>query len=282
MKILLLGKTGQIGWELARLLPALGDVTALGRDELDLTVPARVTDAVRASKPDVIVNAAAYTAVDRAESEQELAFAVNAYAVGALSMEAKRQGALLVHFSTDYVFDGEKAGPYVEEDRPNPLNVYGASKLAGERAIQGSGCRHLILRTSWVYSVRGRNFFMAMLDGAKAGKRLEVVNDQHGAPTSSSALAGAVAACLRIGAEGIYHASAGGQTTWHRFAEAIVQAPVTPIGSTEYGARAKRPPNSLLDNSKLHSLGVVLPDWRVQLAEVLRTLGRGSRMGTFG
>ena len=209
-----------------------------------------------------------------------MAFAVNARAVENLAREAKSLDALLVHFSTDYVFDGEKPAPYVETDAPNPLSVYGRSKLEGERAIAASGCRHIIFRTSWVYAPGGRNFLHAILASAKTKPELRVVNDQRGAPTSSGAIAGAVAQVLAHPgkANGLYHLSAGGETTWHGFAQAILEAkglknPVTAIRSDEYPAEAKRPKNSLLDNGKIGAeLGIALPGWRQGLAAVLAAI----------
>jgi dTDP-4-dehydrorhamnose reductase len=265
LRILLTGRNGQVGWELQKALAPLGELTALGRAELDLRDAGRIREAVRASNADAIVNAAAYTAVDKAESEREAAFAVNATAPGVLAEEAKRSGALLVHYSTDYVFDGEKPAPYVEEDAPNPINVYGASKLAGERAIAASGCRHLILRTSWVYGPRGANFYLAML---------RLADDQEGAPTSSLAIARATAQLLRPGAHGLYHLSAAGQTSWCGFARAILgraglATPVVAIRTEDYPAPAKRPRNSRLGCSRLRAdFGVALAPWEEGLAEV--------------
>ncbi|HEY4637553.1 MAG TPA: dTDP-4-dehydrorhamnose reductase [Burkholderiales bacterium] len=274
MRILLTGRNGQVGWELQKALAPLGELTALGRAELDLRDAGRIREAVRASNADVIVNAAAYTAVDKAESEREAAFAVNAAAPGVLAEEAKRSGALLVHYSTDYVFDGEKPAPYVEEDEPNPINAYGASKLAGERAIAASGCRYLILRTSWVYGPRGANFYLTMLRLARERPELRVVDDQVGAPTSSLAIARATAQLLRPGAHGLYHLSAAGRTSWCGFARAIlaragIATPVVAIRTEDYPAPAKRPRNSRLDCSRLRAdFGVALAPWEEQLSEV--------------
>ena len=274
MRILLTGRNGQVGWELQKALAPLGELTALGRAELDLRDAGRIREAVRASNADAIVNAAAYTAVDKAESEREAAFAVNATAPGVLAEEAKRSGALLVHYSTDYVFDGAKPAPYVEEDEPNPINVYGASKLAGERAIVGSGCRYLILRTSWVYGPRGANFYLTMLRLARERPELRVVDDQEGAPTSSLAIARATAQLLRPGAHGLYHLSAAGRTSWCGFARAILgraglATPVVAIRTEDYPAPAKRPRNSRLDCSRLRAdFGVALAPWEEGLAEV--------------
>lgn len=274
MRILLTGRNGQVGWELLKALAPLGELTALGRAELDLRDAGRIREAVRASNPDVIVNAAAYTAVDKAESEREAAFAVNAGAPGVLAAEAKRSGALLVHYSTDYVFDGAKPAPYVEEDEPNPVNAYGASKLAGERAIAASGCRYLILRTSWVYGPRGANFYLTMLRLARERPALRVVDDQVGAPTSSLAIARATAQLLRPGVHGLYHLSAAGKTSWCGFARAILKGagiatPVVGIRTEDYPTPAKRPRNSRLECSKLRKeTGVALAPWEEGLAEV--------------
>jgi len=270
VRILLTGRDGQVGFELERILE--GKVEATDRAALDLSYPDLIRQRVRQARPEVIVNAAAYTAVDRAESEPDVAMEVNGVAPGVLAEEAKRLGALLVQYSTDYVFDGEKQAPYIETDRPNPLSAYGRTKLEGERAIQAAGCRHLILRTSWVYGPRGRNFFLTMLKAASEGRELRVVNDQIGAPTSSLAIARGTAECLRRGLEGLFHMSAGGRTSWHGFAEAILGRPVKAITSAEYGAKARRPRNSLLDNSKLKNAGIALPDWQAQLEEVRQVL----------
>ncbi|MEK6245353.1 MAG: dTDP-4-dehydrorhamnose reductase [Pseudomonadota bacterium] len=283
MRILLTGSKGQVGSTLVLALAPLGEVIAVDRVGLDLLDADAIRRKIKELKPAIIVNAAAYTAVDRAETERETAFAVNATAVRILAEEAKKLDALLIHFSTDYVFDGEKPAPYVESDMPAPLSVYGSSKLAGERLIAASGCRHFIFRTSWVYGPAGRNFLHAILAAAKAKPELRVVDDQRGAPTSSGAIAGAVAHVLANPdlsrkASGLYHLSAGGETTWHGFATAILQAkglqtPVVAIRSDEYPVAARRPKNSLLDNSKLFkTFGIALPDWREGLAAVLRAL----------
>ena len=285
MRILLTGRNGQVGWELERKLAPLGEVIATDRATLDLADPDAIRRAAREAKPQVIVNAAAYTAVDQAESEPELAMQINGIAPGILADEAKRLGALLVHYSTDYVFDGEKATPYVEDDPPNPINVYGKTKLEGERAIQGFGCRHLILRTSWVYGPRGRNFLLTILRAARERPELRVVSDQVGAPTSSLAIAQATGEILRQSSgravfTGIYHMSASGQATWYDFAVAILAearlpTPIVPISSEQYPTAARRPGNSLLDNSKLAAtVGTRLPSWREQLTGVMAELRR--------
>jgi dTDP-4-dehydrorhamnose reductase len=275
VRILLTGPTGQVGAALLDTLPGLGEVIAAGHARLDLASPDSIRKAVRDARPEVIVNAAAYTAVDKAESERDAAFAVNATAPGVLAEEAKMSGALLVHYSTDYVFDGTKPAPYVEEDTPNPINVYGASKLEGERVIAASGCRYLILRTSWVYGPRGKNFALTMLRLARERPELRVVDDQLGAPTSSLAIARATAQLLRPGAHGLYHLAAAGQTSWCGFARAIlkragVATPVIAIRTEDYPTPAKRPRNSRLDCSRLRAdLGVSLGSWEEQLVEVI-------------
>jgi dTDP-4-dehydrorhamnose reductase len=275
LKVLLTGATGQVGWELRRTLAPLGEVRAFDRYGLDLADAPPIAAAVRAMQPDLIVNAAAYTAVDKAESERDIAFAVNATAPRVLAEEAKRIGAMLVHYSTDYVFDGEKASPYTEDDPTGPINVYGESKLAGERAIQASGCRHLILRTSWVYGPRGKNFFLTMRRLARERPELRVVDDQTGAPTSALAIAAATPRLLEKGTEGLYHMTAAGETTWCGFAREILKrtglaTPVAGIPTKDYPTPARRPRNSRLDCSRLKSAsGVQLAPWEAQLAEVI-------------
>jgi dTDP-4-dehydrorhamnose reductase len=275
LRILLTGATGQVGWELRRTLAPLGEVRAFDRYGLDLADAPPIAAAVRAMQPDLIVNAAAYTAVDKAESERDIAFAVNATAPRVLAEEAKRIGAMLVHYSTDYVFDGEKASPYTEDDPTGPINVYGESKLAGERAIQASGCRHLILRTSWVYGPRGKNFFLTMRRLARERPELRVVDDQTGAPTSALAIAAATPRLLEKGTEGLYHMTAAGETTWCGFAREILKrtglaTPVAGIPTKDYPTPARRPRNSRLDCSRLKSAsGVQLAPWEAQLAEVI-------------
>jgi len=279
--MLLTGSTGQVGSALLETLPRLGEVIAPGRQDLDLSKNESIVKAVAAAGADVIVNAAAYTAVDKAESEESLAMAVNRDGPAILAEEAAQRGALLVHFSTDYVFDGEKASPYVESDATNPLNAYGRSKLAGEQAIQRSGCRHLILRTSWVYSNTGKNFLLTMLRLAREKKELRVVDDQFGAPTSSRMIADALPEIVRRVASGecdggIYHMTAQGRTTWCGFARAIIGDAdrVRPISSSEYPTPARRPRNSVLDNSKLEkNFGIRLPSWEAGMREVLASPG---------
>ncbi len=271
MKILLTGRTGQVGWELERALPELGEVIATDRGVLDLVEKEAIQKALRREKPQIIVNAAAYTAVDKAESEKELCMQINGVAPGVLAEEARRLGALLVHYSTDYVFDGEKKSPYLEDDAPNPVNAYGAAKLEGERRIRESGCRHLILRTSWVYGPRGRNFFLTMRN---ARPPLRVVDDQRGVPTSSAFLAEHTLALLRKDASGVVHLVPSGATTWYGFAREILgeKADLTPIRSSEYKTAARRPASSVLANARAASLlGRPLPPWQAVLAGVRKS-----------
>jgi dTDP-4-dehydrorhamnose reductase len=287
-RILLTGAAGQVGWELARSLAPLGEVVPLSRSELDLADLAAVRDVVRTIRPGVIVNAAAYTAVDRAETEHRLAFRVNAEAPGALAEEAARIGAALVHYSTDYVFDGTSRRPYTEADEPNPLNVYGESKLAGERAVAAAGGSHWIFRTSWVYATRGSNFLRTMLRLAREREELRVVDDQTGAPTWAAEIARGTAEViggLRRGEPerqegGLYHLTAGGETTWYGFARALLDADpdrgarrctsLVPIPSSEFPTPARRPAYSLLDNAAIRrDLGVELPHWSLSLSRAL-------------
>lgn len=278
-RILLTGKNGQVGWELQRALAPLGEVVAVDRQVLDLAAPDSIRSVIRDVKPQLIVNPAAYTAVDKAESEPDLAQAVNGTAPGIMAEEAKRIGAALIHYSTDYVFDGAKEGAYVEDDPTNPLNVYGKTKLAGEQAIRASGAAHLILRTSWVYGARGNNFMLTMLRLASAREELKIVADQIGAPTWSRHIAETTAQILaqRMGLwselAGLYHFSAGGSTSWHGFASVIVDlggiAPkprLIPIPTSEYPLPATRPKNSLMSNAALAAtFGLTMPDWSASL-----------------
>jgi dTDP-4-dehydrorhamnose reductase len=271
VRILLTGRNGQVGWELERALAPLGEVVATDRSALDLEYSDSIREAIRNLRPDVIVNAAAYTAVDKAESEPELAMQINGIAPGVLAEEAKRRGNLLVHFSTDYIFDGTKSSPYAEADAPNPLNVYGKTKLEGDRRIAASGCRHLILRTSWVYAPRGKNFFLTMAKKALQGDALRVVSDQHGAPTEAKFIAEVSCKSIARSAEGIFNVAASGQTTWHGFASAIVarlgaRTSVEPIPSSAYPTPARRPAYSVLDLSKItRAIAAQPPDWTVLL-----------------
>jgi dTDP-4-dehydrorhamnose reductase len=271
-----------VGWELERALASLGQVFAFDHTSLDLAQPEQIAARVREMKPELIVNAAAYTAVDRAEEEPELAMRVNGIAPGILAEEAKRLGALLVHYSTDYVFDGTKTAPYDEEDATGPVNAYGRSKLAGEEAIRAAGCRHLILRTSWVYGLRGWNFLLTILRLAREGKPLRVVDDQVGAPTWCRDIATATAQLLAAprAAQGLFHLAAAGATSWFGFAREIlaasgIAAPLQAIATSEYPTPARRPANSQLAVRKLRErTGVALADWRESLMRCLESAER--------
>ncbi|MBL8526997.1 MAG: dTDP-4-dehydrorhamnose reductase [Burkholderiales bacterium] len=297
MRILVTGANGQVGWELQRTLQTLGEVAACDRGALDLANPDAIRGKVREMRPDVIVNAGAYTAVDKAESEPELAMAVNGVAPGVLAEEAKRIGALLVHYSTDYVFDGTKAEAYLESDAPNPASVYGSSKLAGERAVEAAGGACLIFRTSWVYAARGKNFLLTILRLAAEREELRVVDDQVGTPTWCRTIAEATAQVVvklsvgdRIDADralalrGVYNLTAAGRVSWCGFARAIVEATrsrrggagpkVTPITTAEYPLPARRPANSVLANQKLQrAFGLACPAWDHALELCLTDLG---------
>lgn len=286
MKLLLLGAQGQVGWELQRSLAPLGRVTALGRQNGaglsgDLARPTELVTTLETLRPDVIINAAAYTAVDRAEDEPEQAELINAQAPALLAREAQRQGAILVHYSTDYVFDGSGQRPWREDDATAPLNVYGRTKRAGEEAILASGCRHLILRTSWVHAARGHNFLHTMLRLAAERTELTVIDDQIGAPTGAELIADVTAHALvallnqRL-EQGLYHLAAAGETSWHGYARhAITSAKraglalrtdpeqVHPVSTQDWPTPARRPLNSRLDTRKLtRSLGLQLPPWQ--------------------
>ncbi len=284
-KILLTGKSGQVGWELQRTLAPLGQVIALDVADLDLAQPDAIRRMVQTIKPDIIVNPAAHTAVDKAESEPELAMAINGVAPGIFAEEARKLDALLVHYSTEYIFDGRKPGAYVEDDTPTPLSVYGKSKLAGEQAIRAAGCRHLILRTSWVYGARGKNFMLTMLRLARERSELRIVDDQIGAPTWCRSLAEVTALILAqlyapgtssetvAQASGTYHLTSSGSVSWHGFAAEIMRmAAVQPmprlvaIPSHEYPTPATRPMNSVMSNDKLvRTFGLATGDWRDNL-----------------
>jgi dTDP-4-dehydrorhamnose reductase len=278
--ILLTGAGGQLGRELAAALAACGTVVACDRAALDVADPAAIERVVRGAAPQFIVNAAAYTAVDRAETERELAFAINGEAPGVLAAEALRCDATLIHYSTDYVFDGKRRTPYDEAAATDPVNVYGASKLAGEKAIARSGARALTLRTSWVYGRTGQNFLMTMRRLATQRDEIRVVADQYGAPNWTRAIAGATAALIRRGATelarnaGLYHVSAQGETTWYEFARAILadtRVRVTPITTADYPTPARRPAYGVLDSSRVaRAFGIALPDWKQMLTECLQ------------
>ncbi|MBA6060322.1 dTDP-4-dehydrorhamnose reductase [Pseudomonas juntendi] len=295
MKILLLGKNGQVGWELQRALSVLGEVVALDRHpastpygELkgDLSDLDSLRAAIIAVSPQVIVNAAAYTAVDKAESERETAHIVNALASQVMAEEAKRLDAWLVHYSTDYVFDGTGTTPWSETDSVAPVNYYGATKLEGERLIQASGCKHLIFRTSWVYAARGNNFAKTMVRLAKERQTLNVIADQVGVPTGADLLADVAVLALQQALHnpdlaGVYHLAPSGETTWHAYAsyviefarnhgEALMVEAVNPIATTEYPTPASRPLNSRLDTAKLrNSFTLHLPDWQSGVTRML-------------
>lgn len=301
LKILLTGRNGQVGAELTRLLPRLGEVVALGREQLDLTKRGEIRRTILEIQPKIIVNAAAYTNVDQAEREEALALAINAEAPGWMAEEAKKIGALLVHYSTDYVFDGSKSTPYREEDPPNPINAYGRTKLAGEQAIAAAGVPHLILRTEWVYATHGRNFLLTILRLATQREELRIVRDQIGSPTWSREIARATTEVLeqqlqQDGLEsalsqhgGTYHMTAAGMTNWYEFALAVLEEAarvpagtpwfkaatsgkplitrrVIPVTTSEYPTPAHRPAYSVLSNSRLQEIfGIRLPDWRAQM-----------------
>ena len=288
-KILVTGKNGQVGWELQRTLAPLGQVIAMDVDDMDLSNPDAIRNKVREIAPHIIVNPAAHTAVDKAESEPDLAMAINGIAASVLAEEAKKLDALFIHYSTDYVFDGTKASPYVESDTPNPQSVYGKTKLAGEQAIQAVGGKHLILRTSWVYGIHGGNFVKTILRLAKERSELRIVADQYGAPTWARLLAESTSQIIgkyTEGTSGVYHLTSSGRTNWHQFAEETVRLarqyddvlkdkPLTihPIATHEYPLPAKRPANSSLSTEKIRkTFGLELPGWEDDLAECVRQL----------
>lgn len=289
MKILLTGKSGQVGFELARSLQGLGEVVAVDRRQMDLANLDQVRSVIRAVKPDLIVNPAAYTAVDRAESEPEIAMLINGEAPGVIAEEAKKIGAAMIHFSTDYVFDGASARPYLENDATGPINVYGKTKLAGEDAIRSVGVAHLIFRTSWVYGTHGKNFLLTMLRLAREREELRVVADQIGSPTWSGTIAESTAAVLGkaqnfpslaaffLEFSGIYHLTSQGQTTWHGFTKAILDSAVphkkillTPIATQDYPLPAPRPAYSRMSGQKFISCFFDLPTWENALASCLQ------------
>ena len=292
MNILLFGKSGQVGWELQRSLAMLGNITMLDFDSTehcgDFSNPTGIADAVRALRPNVIVNAAAHTAVDKAESEPEVARLLNATTPGVLAQEAARLGALMVHYSTDYVFDGSGSRPWRETDVPDPLNVYGRTKLEGEERIAQSSARHLILRTSWVYSARGGNFAKTMLRLAQERERLTVIDDQWGAPTGADLLADVTAHAIRHLLQrpedgGLYHCVAAGETNWYFYAKEVLSlavqvqpaivlkaTEVVPVPTSAFPTPAQRPHNSRLDTSRLQTMfGFTLPHWRAGVARML-------------
>lgn len=299
MKILLFGKNGQVGWELQRSLMPLGEVVAVGVEGKmglcgDFSNPQGLTQTVRAVKPDVIVNAAAYTAVDRAESEPELARMINANAPASLAQSASELGIWLVHYSTDYVFDGSGHHFRKEEEATGPLSIYGATKLEGEQAVRASGCRHLLFRTSWVYAARGANFAKTILRLAQGRETLSVIDDQVGAPTGAELLADVAAHAIRMAQAapelgGTYHVVANGETSWHGYAKYVLQCVQTlginlkvqpemiaAIPTSAYPLPARRPLNSRLDTIRVReAFGLSLPDWRAGVARMLRELQGG-------
>jgi len=290
--ILLLGADGQVGHELRRPLHELGELTALGRSALDLRDEPALRDLVRQLAPDVIVNAAAYTAVDRAESEPEIAFAVNEAAPRALAEEAQRADARLVHYSTDYVFDGRQSAPYREEDRTNPLSVYGRSKRAGEVAVMGVSDRHVVLRTSWVFGVHGSNFLKTILRLAAERDHLRVVSDQIGAPTSARQIAEVTCRVVERAIDrdaafgGLLHLTASGEVSWHAYARHVIERAresgyelratadsVEPIATAEYPTAAPRPANSRLSTARLRTaLDIQLRDWTDDVDQAIHAL----------
>jgi dTDP-4-dehydrorhamnose reductase len=284
MKILLFGKNGQVGWELSRSLLSLGEVIALGREDADFSNPDSLRKIVQEVRPDIIVNAVAYTAVDKAEEDELLATVINGVAPGVLAEESLKLKALLIHYSTDYVFDGTKASAYVEEDVPNPINAYGRSKLAGEVAIQNSACDFLIFRTSWVYSTRGNNFLLTILRLAKERSELSVVADQFGAPTWARTIAQVTSKVISQiplsewrEYSGLYHLVASGKTSWHGFAQAIVDIAkqdlnlgsviIKKISAAEYPTPAKRPNFSVLNCARLSNrFDMTMDEWHESLS----------------
>lgn len=285
MRILVTGRNGQVGDALTRSLQGLGDVIALDRSQLDLANPDALRTAMRELQPAIVINAAAYTAVDAAESDEAMAFRINAQAPRVLAEEAERLGAALIHYSTDYVFDGSKDGAWLEDDATAPLSVYGRSKLAGEQAIAEVGAAHLVLRTSWVYGLHGENFLLTMLKLAETRDELSIVDDQTGAPTWSGTIAQATASIIRDAGEpaqlaalsGIYHVCASGHTSWFGFAQAIFADPsiakpprLHPITSAGYPTPARRPKNSVMNTDKFRRSFGDLPAWDHALADCLR------------
>lgn len=292
LRIFITGKHGQVGYELQRCLAPLGQITAVDVEDVDLLDHDALRKAIRQATPDLIVNPAAYTAVDKAEAEPELARSINAVAPAIIAEEAKRAGAAMIHYSTDYVYDGSSTEPYTETAKPDPLGVYGATKLEGDQAVASAGIPYLILRTSWVYATRGKNFLLTILRLASEREELRIINDQYGAPTWARMIAESTAllvaqthtpkegwAKLRQ-FSGVYHLTAGGQTTWYEFTRAILDNPeahclapgpiicreVVPIRTEDYPLPARRPQYGVLSNAKLtETFGITMPDWRTQL-----------------
>ncbi len=302
LRVLITGANGQVGWHLQRTLAPLGKVTAIDVEQVDLTDRDAVARVIQEVAPDIIANAAAYTAVDKAESEPDLARAINVAAPARMAEECARTGALLIHYSTDYVYDGSKSGPYEERDATGPLSVYGQTKLEGDQAIMASGCAHIILRTTWVYDIRGKNFLRTVLRLAREKEELRMVGDQFGAPTWARGLAESTAILLSklLGRKsatgswqsGLFHLTAAGRTSWAGFAQAILEdydalldwpaetgefggelkaKRVVEITSDQYQTPARRPHNSVLSNAQIQAaFGIVLPDWRAQLQLALQ------------
>jgi dTDP-4-dehydrorhamnose reductase len=288
-RILLIGKIGQVGWELRRTLAPMAQVACVDYPEIDLTTGDSIRRWVHETRPNIVINAAAYTAVDKAESELDKAMKINGVAPGILAEEAKKLGALLVHYSTDYVFDGAKTEPYVETDAPNPLGAYGRTKLAGDEAVRAIGGAHLIFRLCWVYGTRGQNFMLTMMRLAREREKLRVVGDQVGCPTWSRMIAETTALALKqavaaddLGAfTGTYHLASSGVTSWHGFADAIIKlmpadgkkcTQVEAISTAEYPTPTKRPAYSVLSCDKLERVfGLRLPHWEDSLKQVLET-----------
>ncbi|CAH9019148.1 dTDP-4-dehydrorhamnose reductase [Candidatus Nitrosacidococcus sp. I8] len=286
LKIIIIGTSGQIGWELQRTLASLGEVISLERSQLDLSKLETIRSCLMVHRPNLIINAAAYTQVDKAEEEQELAMTINGIAPGVLAEIAKELDSVLIHYSTDYIFDGKSSTPYQERDIPNPINIYGKTKLAGERAIIEIGGNYLIFRTCWVYGLRGHNFLLTMQRLVKEQKTIRVVNDQFGTPTWSRFIAEATAQIIaQIRGDiidylneysGIYHLSCGGKISWHGFAQAIYNrvnlqnsnhAQIIPIPTSDYPTLARRPRFSHLDNAHIqNTFGIKLPDWDIGLS----------------
>jgi dTDP-4-dehydrorhamnose reductase len=294
-RILITGKNGQVGYELQRSLALLGEVIALDRKGCDLSSEESIRSAIRKYQPSIIVNPAAYTAVDKAETERDQAFAINGIAPGIIGEEARKIGALVIHYSTDYVFNGSKDGRYTEDDATDPLSAYGASKLAGEESLRSAGAAHLIFRTSWVYGVYGKNFLKTMLRLMKEREELKIVSDQFGAPTSASLIADVTAFVLKIMGSspgshsdklGLYHLTAAGETSWHGYASYICQVAaglgiplsavpgkIHPIPASEYPVPAMRPVNSRLDCNRLESsFGIRIPHWERGVEHALQIL----------
>ncbi len=288
MKILLFGKIGQLGWELNRSLQPLGEIIAVDVDEVDFTDTAKLREIIQTENPTIICNAVAYTAVDKAEEDEALALIINGTAPGIIAEEAKKLDALMIHYSTDYVFDGTKSSPYVETDKPNPINAYGRTKLAGELAVQSSGCDYLIFRTSWVYTSRAHNFMLTMLKLAQEREQLSVVSDQIGAPTSARLIADTTILCIQqalkekhmgVFSSDLYHLTNSGHTSWHGFTEEIVNLANDRLGmqlnlkelkaipTSDYPTPAARPMNSQLALTKLESVfTITMPDWKKSLS----------------